>query len=215
MDRASATLPTSGEQKMSQEMSTEEPKKTTRAIGIETPYKKSLTQFMWGFQQEFRYMAEASAERGFRLIDSEFTPSVVLVGLLKKDLPARCPVCVCPEDDLLNPGHFDKLYQRMIDALEENPRAEIIISDYELQQRHHSWAMKDARARGIENCVERVWPHQRPFCAMPVPVEDYDRATSNQLKQPGAYHTRRLQNLGRESQGTNTVDPSLPNEMAQ
>jgi len=70
----------------------------------------TIDLYMWGFQQHYQVIAEGTAKRVFKSLNSRLHPSVFLVGVLEDQLSERHPVCLEPESPGINVTAFKNIH---------------------------------------------------------------------------------------------------------
>jgi len=71
--------------------------------------KKFISQFMWGYQQHFRFSVEYVAREVLKALGATVDVTALLVGARRPDHENRNDVCVEPEDGQWPLAIFDGL----------------------------------------------------------------------------------------------------------
>lgn len=90
--------------------------------------KATINEFMWSFQQHFRYGVARQTERALTKIGLELEARVVLVGLATSER-AHHSICVEPENGPLQSSALVEIRTRAEQLLEVDPESQITVSD--------------------------------------------------------------------------------------
>jgi hypothetical protein len=137
--------------------------------------KSYLKYFMWGYQQHYCYEIEHLAEKVLGELGAPTEVSVMLVGVLNDSSIEKYPVCIEPEDGIIDISIFDDLQQSINE----------VVSGHQLQRMFYSdeASMRDKPEKMLRDSI-RIAVQERlrasddaygtkSFCAMPYPVGDY------------------------------------------
>jgi hypothetical protein len=110
--------------------------------------RRTIDQFMWGFQPSFRTSLEGLAERALQGIGAAVAPKGLLVGFASAD-GARHPICIEPEKGPFTQTDLGGVLTRASELFEGNPRRHWFQTDAELQEQRLSSLRDEARATAL------------------------------------------------------------------
>ena len=140
-------------------------------------FKKTISQFMWAFQQHFRVSAETNANLLLGRLSDRVKSDVFLVGFLEHDRNDRHAVCVEPEDDFwLLPEHLADV-PADANELQSNAKESQLIHSLPQAQENHTNAirrrsLREATKKAINSSPDRP-PEREYFVGWPVSVGEY------------------------------------------
>lgn len=120
---------------------------------------KSITLFMWGYQEHFRWSVEYLADKVLEALGAGVKAEVLLVGARRPDGRREHPVCVSPEDGKWPVQLFGNLLPAIERAYVENELHHMFFGDERTMQEKPEWA----RRASVSTCVAQA-------------LEDYDRS---------------------------------------
>lgn len=132
---------------------------------------KTITLYMWGFQDTFRRGVEMDFESALRSIGVSVEPTAVLIGLL---VPGgdRHQLCIEPEDGPIIPADFDGLGERAAELYDQDPDSQLRFTD----QRSHERKHQEFRHRAYGTAIAEVLQAKlglRFFVALPTQVDQH------------------------------------------
>ena len=114
---------------------------------------RTITHFMWGFQQHFRIEQECAAEAVFKRLDDRLRPEVFLVGILADPALKQWPACVEPEDDFwIESAAFDGVPNIATRLVTTYPEAGM----YQSHPRAQQYQDEDLTKRSIRDAISQV-----------------------------------------------------------
>lgn len=137
--------------------------------------KEAIDEFMWGFQQHFRYGVARDCERALAKLGLHVKARVLLVGIAAGDAQPHA-ICVEPEDGPLRSDALTGVTARAERVLEADPERAVIVTD----PRHRvlrERALIDGSIRTalIDTIAESgAYPDLQFFGSSSSPVNGYD-----------------------------------------
>ena len=137
--------------------------------------RRTIGQFMWGFQPHFRMGAERQIERALTAIGLPVEARVVLVGFARND-GARHQICVEPEHGPLSVDRLGGVPPRADELYEADPESQIITTDARHHQLRQQQTFGRARAAAVVEAIESsgAFGGLRFFASQGAPVGDYE-----------------------------------------
>lgn len=139
--------------------------------------REIIGQFMWGFQQHFRWHIGYEIERALESIGVLVTePEVLLVGLSTTEENVTYPICVEPETGPLQPASFAQVTDRAWELLGADPESRIFhshprVSEMRGRANFHHW-----RASAVAEAIEKsgAFDHLTFFVSQSSPINGYE-----------------------------------------
>ena len=139
--------------------------------------RETIDQFMWGFQQHFRWHIGYEIGRALENIGVVVPePEVILVGLTTTEENITHPICVEPETGPLQPANFAQVTDRAWELLRADPESEIIhshprVAEMRGRANFHNW-----RAIAIAEAIEQsgAFEHLTFFVSHSSPINGYE-----------------------------------------
>jgi hypothetical protein len=171
---------------------------------------KNITQFMWGFQPNFRRSVEWDVQRSLKTIGVDVEPTVFLIGVLIEG-GSRLPLCVEPENGPIGPADFDGLRDRARELYSQDPSSNMSFSDQRSHKRKHQEFLDRAYGTAIGEVLEtRLGPGHRFFIGLPTLVEEHRVFTAVGIPEQVLQETPRLKSeRGKEDFDRYLVTQSL------
>lgn len=137
---------------------------------------KTISLFMWGFQEHFRIQLQQFAKDIFYQIGVEHEPEVFLVGIRKKDSKAAHPVCIEPEYQKWNLSIFEGINEKIEEAYENDPNHHLVYTNDDISmQEKPEGIRRGCIVTAISNALE-IYDKQngaQSFCSAAYPIGDY------------------------------------------
>ena len=140
--------------------------------------KKTIDQFMWGYQEHFRIGVELNIARALSEIGMNVDVRTLLVGFATEgDLKHQ--VCIEPEDGPLLVEHLRNVSDRASELLKENPDSRMFHSHPLMQQKHRESLFRKARSDALEEAIHKVdvFEGLTFFASSGAPINGYDVLT--------------------------------------
>ena len=137
---------------------------------------KKIDQFMWAFQQGFRWQVERNTKL---VLDEVGIPSpdvkVVLIGFATEDF-ARHAICVEPETGPLQAKHLTKVPTRTQEMYESDPESQVRISHPRSHASVHRQLFLSTRGRAVAEAIEkaRIFENLIFFVSQSSPIDGYE-----------------------------------------
>ena len=139
--------------------------------------RETIDQFMWGFQQHFRWHIGYEIGRALENIGVVVTePEVILVGITATEENITHPICVEPETGPLQPSDFAQVKDRAWELLQADPESKIMhshprVAEMRERDNFHKW-----RASAIAEVIEQsgAFDHLTFFVSQSSPINGYE-----------------------------------------
>ena len=137
---------------------------------------KEIDQFMWEFQNNFRWLVEYNTKL---VLDEVGIPSsdvkVVLIGIATEDHP-RHAICVEPETGPLQARHLNQVPTRAQEMYESDPESQVRISHPRAHVSVHRQLFLSARGRAVAEAIEkaRIYENLTFFVSQSSPIHGYE-----------------------------------------
>ncbi len=135
----------------------------------------TIELFMWGFQQHVQISLKISATSLFKEIDSEFKPSVFLLGVLVDDRNDRHPICIEPEDCGYSVDSFSEI-KKLAQELEKVDEERRIFHSHPIAQENHNKRISNkAYIEAINKILKRedVYGSSEKFISYPTYIDGF------------------------------------------
>lgn len=144
--------------------------------------KDTITHFMWGWQQIFRFDLEHATEKALARLSPDLKPTVFLVGV-RRDQCQRFPVCVEPEDGPIPHELFDGLEAEIEEFVRTHPHRNMRYGDERANRLHPTWIRADAIRRAIQKRLDDYDSTHGTisFVGGPTPVSSEEERVSNDV----------------------------------
>jgi hypothetical protein len=116
----------------------------------EAQLKRSIDQFMWGYQPHFRHSADLSLRQALAAVAVNVESEYFLVGFRASGTSGKWDICVEPEDGPYQPGDLTDVRERATEFYDADPEREIWNSDPQLHEQRQRWLRDKARAVALE-----------------------------------------------------------------
>lgn len=110
--------------------------------------RRTISQFMWGFQRSFRLSVMIEAGFAFEAIGFSDEPIVFLVGFQVAGDHAHS-ICVEPEDGPYSPTDFVKVPEKAKELYDLNPDSELFHSVADVHEKRHAALRDEMRAEAV------------------------------------------------------------------
>ena len=138
--------------------------------------RKTIEQFMWGFQQHFRFHIEYETKRVLAEIGMPVEDTrVILLGIATEG-SANHAICVEPEIGPLVAEHFAQVTSRAKELYQLDPESKILITDPRSHELRHHQLFLSARANAVTEAIEKsgVFQNLTFFVSQSSPVNGYE-----------------------------------------
>ena len=137
--------------------------------------ERTIDQFMWGFQPQFRVGVEDDVQRALALIGLPVEVRVLQVGFAL-DAGARHQVCVEPEHGPLAVDRLAAVPARAAELYEADPESQLIHTDLRSHELHHQQTFRRARANAVVEVIESsgAFGGLRFFASQAAPIGGYE-----------------------------------------
>ena len=137
--------------------------------------KRTIDQFMWGFQPHFRWHVEYEIRQALSQIGLDTQVRVLLIGYASNG-DQRYPVCIEPEDGPLEIKHLASVTQRAEELFNERLDTEPIPYDPRLRRQQHLAFQKQSRALALVEAIEQsgTFPDLHFFASRSAPINGYE-----------------------------------------
>ena len=137
--------------------------------------KKTIDQFMWGFQSHFRTRVQYEIQKALSAIGLQVDVRVVLVGFAL-DGSARHKICVEPEHDSLSVDHLAEVSTRATELFQADPESQIMHSVARLHELRREQIFRRSRAAAVVEAIEASGAFQglRFFVSAAAPIGGYE-----------------------------------------
>jgi hypothetical protein len=137
--------------------------------------RRTIQQFMWGYQPHYRSSVKHSAQTAFRSVGFDSKAYVVLVGFQVAGEHAF-PICIEPEDGPYSPSDFAGVAERAAYLYRQHPEYNTFNTDSGLHERRHRSLRDEMRSVAI---AEVLTAHSASagltfFASMSNQVGDYE-----------------------------------------
>jgi hypothetical protein len=136
----------------------------------------TISQFMWGYQQSFRIVAEGTLERSLEAIGaSALRPRITVIGF-KLDGSGPYPICVEPENGRLQPEHLVQVPSLAATLIAADPESNMLHSHPVAHSLHLERVRQSGWRRAIVQAVDTsgVYPHRTHFCSSGVKLGAFE-----------------------------------------
>src|SRR5438445_5883893 len=136
----------------------------------------TISQFMWGYQQSFRIVAEATLDRSLEGIGaSALRPRISVIGF-KRDGSGPFPICVEPEAGRLQPMHLAQVPSQAATFIAGDPESDMLHTHPIAHQLHQERVRQRSWRRAIVDAVDRsgVYPRRTHFCSLGVELAGFE-----------------------------------------
>ena len=137
--------------------------------------KDTIDQFMWGFQQHFRWRVGRDVERALNTVGLPVDVTAVLVGFARKE-GLRHPICVEPEDGLLSPSHLASALTRSEKLFTADPESRILYTDHRSNELRRRDTIMRSRASAVIEALDASGAFKGVsfFVSQSAPINDYE-----------------------------------------
>ena len=139
--------------------------------------RTAIDQFMWGFQQHFRWHVGYETARVLEQIGVLVTePEVILVGISTTEENVTYPICVEPETGPLRSSDFAHVGDRAYELLLSDPESRIMHSHPRVAEMRQQANFHRCRANAIVEAIEQsgVYDHHTFFVSQSSPINGYE-----------------------------------------
>ena len=136
----------------------------------------TIDQFMWGFQQPFRWFIEYETKRVLDELGMPVTDTaVILVGIATEE-SAQHTIWVEPETGPLSSEHLAQVTSRAKELYQLDPESKSFHTDPRAHEGLHRRLFLSARANAITEAIEKaeVFANLTFFVSLSSPVNGYD-----------------------------------------
>jgi hypothetical protein len=136
----------------------------------------TISQFMWGYQQSFRIVAEATLDRSLEGIGaSALRPRISVIGF-KRDGSGPFPICVEPEAGRLQPMHLAQVPSQAATLIAGDPESDMLHTHPIAHQLHQERLRQRGWRRAIVDAVDRsgIYPRRTHFCSLGVELAGFE-----------------------------------------
>ncbi len=140
--------------------------------------KKTIDQFMWGYQEHFRIGVELGVSSALSAIGMKIDVRAVLVGFVTDGSP-RHQICIEPEDGPLSVEHLCDISDRAVELYKDNPDSQIFHSHPLYHQQRQDALMRRARSDALAEaiCKADIFEGLTFFASSGTPVDGYEVLT--------------------------------------
>ena len=138
--------------------------------------RETIDQFMWGYQQHFRWGVGYETQRvlneiGIPVVDI----TAVLVGFATEQ-NARHAICVEPETGPLQSEHLTEVASHAVELYHSNPESEMFHSHPQVHESRHRQIFLQSRANTIASAIEKsgVFGDITFFVSQSSPINGYE-----------------------------------------
>ena len=138
--------------------------------------RDTIDQFMWGFQQHFRWRVEDVTKQVLEGLGMASTDvKVVLVGIATEET-ARHAICVEPETGPLRAEHLAQVTSRAEELYQLDPESKVMYSDPRSRELRRRDLFHASRANAITEAIEKsgVFNHLTFFVSQSSPINGYE-----------------------------------------
>ena len=138
--------------------------------------RDTIDQFIWGFQQHFRWHVEYETKRVLDQLGVTSTDTrVVLVGIATEET-ARHAICVEPETGPLRVEHLAQVTSRAEELYQLDPESKVMYSDPRSRELRHRDLFHASRANAITEAIEKsgAFNHLTFFASQSSPINGYE-----------------------------------------
>ena len=136
---------------------------------------RTIDQFMWGFQQHFRFGFKLGIENALSNIGMPLEAHVVLVGFAL-DSSQRHQICVEPENGPISADHLDVVLDRASELFGDDPETKIIHSDRRLHEMRLENLFRRARSNSLVEAIKAssAFSELSFFASDSTPIGNYE-----------------------------------------
>lgn len=136
--------------------------------------RRTIDQFMWGFQGHFRSAFERDLERCFELIGFDTPMRVLLIGTAAVE-GVRHHLCVEPETGPIPQSAFDDLDERSVLFQRQHPDYGMSFSDPRMRSLREVALIEEATSSAIDDILVELEPYglNAWMTGRPVLINDY------------------------------------------
>ena len=138
--------------------------------------RDTIDQFIWGFQQHFRWHVEYETKQVLDQLGVTSTDTrVVLVGIATEET-ARHAICVEPETGPLRVEHLAQVTSRAEELYQLDPESRVRYSDPRSHEMGHRALLHASRANAITEAIEKsgAFNHLTFFVSQSSPINGYE-----------------------------------------
>lgn len=137
--------------------------------------KRTITHFMWGYQQHFRFHLEYTSRQLLSALGVALEPEGILVGVRAPEISEGFPACVEPEDGKWELTLFSECLARVEEIYANHPDQDIFYGDEPSMRDKPEWIRRKSVRQAVE---EALAPYDeengvRSFCGAPTRVGRY------------------------------------------
>ncbi len=138
-------------------------------------HRKTIDQFMWGYQHHYRRNVQSEADHAFKAIGFDSDPVVFLIGFKIAGQRAY-DICVEPETGPYAPEDFALVAERAEELYKANPESSIFHTDTNLRERRDRGLRDRARADAISEVFQthRADGRRKYFTGHSARIGDYE-----------------------------------------
>lgn len=116
--------------------------------------RKTISQFMWGFQHYFRSHVEYEVRDVLARVGLQTTDSVtvLLIGIATRD-GLQHKICIEPEDGSIEVNDLQSIRRRTDEISEADPESELFDSHPRVQANRMRWLLLHSRACAIAEAL--------------------------------------------------------------
>lgn len=137
--------------------------------------RKTIDQFMWGYQHMFRHMVESAAARALEVVGAPMDVTVVLVGFRVAEGP-RHDICIEPERGPLLQADLSGVRQRAAELFAADPERRIMSSVAAVHDNRMRWVALKARGEAVREAVSAssAFPGSDLFVSLSALIGGYE-----------------------------------------
>lgn len=135
-----------------------------------------LKYFMWPYQHYTRSDILRYAEELFAEFSPKLSPSVFLLGILRKDLEGRYPICIEPEDCGIDVDLFNNVDNLAASIFDKDPRKNMFYTVAHIQQLRTDGLKRSSLRSAIQQLVDKNFTGKNKvsFVSESVFLENYE-----------------------------------------
>ncbi len=137
--------------------------------------RKTIGQFMWGYQHMFRTMVESGTTRALEVVGAPMKITVTLVGFRVAD-GLRHDICVEPERGPLKPADLSGVRDRATEIFAADPERQIMSSVASVHDLRMRGVALKARGEGLREAIaaSSAFPESELFVSLSAPIGGYE-----------------------------------------
>jgi hypothetical protein len=135
-----------------------------------------LKYFMWAHQHSTQENIQRYAEELFEAISPKLKPNLLLLGILRKELEGKHPICIQPENCGVDVIIFNGIDNLAKSIWEKDPRRNVLHGMPYIHENYHNQVKRDSVRRAVQEILDENFEGKNvvSFVSQSVELEGYE-----------------------------------------